>query len=438
MSKLALLGGEPVRSTPFATQNSIGEEEKHAVMAVLDSGVLSQFLGEHHSNFYGGPKVRELEEDWAKFFGINHAVTMNSATSALYAAVGAVGVGPGDEVIVSPYTMAASASCILGYNAIPVFADIDEDIFCITGDSIRRVITPHTKAIVVVHIFGHPADMDGIMEGAREHHLSVIEDTAQAPLATYKGKYAGTIGDIGVFSLNYHKHIHTGEGGVAVTNNPDLAQRLQLIRNHAEVVVDGMGVTNLVNMLGWNYRMTEIEAAIGVEQLKKLPLLVEQRVESANYLTERLSDLPGIIPPEVRSGCSNVYYLYAMKCDESRLGLPRDLLVDALRAEGVPITKGYVRPIYLEPLYQQRIVFGTKGCPFTCSHYEGSVDYSKGICPVTERMYDRELMLTSVCHAQATRRDIDDVVSAFEKVLEYRGELLLMAQALATTGGGDH
>lgn len=407
-------------------------------MEVLDSGVLSEFLGEHHPNFYGGPKVRKLEEDWAKIFGVNNAVAMNSATSALFAAVGAVGVGPGDEVIVSPYTMTASASCILGYNAIPVFADIDEDIFCITGDSVRQVITPHTKAIIVVHIFGHPADMDGIMDVAREHHLAVIEDAAQAPSSTYKGRFAGTIGDIGVFSLNYHKHIHTGEGGVAVTNKAELAQRLQLIRNHAEVVVEGMGVTNLVNMLGWNYRMTEIEAAIGVEQLKKLPLLVEQRVEAANYLTERLADLPGIILPVVRSGCTNVYYVYAMKCDESRLGLPRDLLVDALRAEGIPIAKGYVRPIYSEPLYQQRIVYGTQGCPFTCSHYKGSVDYSKGICPVTERMYERELMLTTVCHAQTTRGDIDDVACAFEKVLENKDELQPMAQALAASIGSDN
>ncbi|MDQ5847021.1 MAG: DegT/DnrJ/EryC1/StrS family aminotransferase, partial [Acidobacteriota bacterium] len=241
MSKLALHGGSPVRDRPFPPYITIGKEEKRAVAEVLDSGVLSKFLGTWSPDFYGGPRVQKFEQEWAEYFGVKHAVSVNSATSALIAAVGAAGIEPGDEVIVSPYTMSASASCVLVYNAIPVFADIDPEIFCITPEAIRQRITPQTKAILAVDILGHPANMDGIMELAAEYGLTVIEDAAQAPGSLDNGRFAGTMAHLGVFSLNYHKTIHTGEGGLIVTNDDNLAERLQLIRNHAEVVVANKG-----------------------------------------------------------------------------------------------------------------------------------------------------------------------------------------------------
>lgn len=417
MPKLAINGGTPVRTTPFPRYNTIGEEEKRAVMEVLDSGVLSQFLGTWHPDFYGGERVRKLEREWADYFGVKHAVTVNSATSGLYAAVGAAGVGPGDEVIVSPYTMAASATAALVYGAIPVFADIDPDIFCLSPASIRERITPHTKAIIVVDIFGHPADMDEIMAIAREHDLVVIEDNAQGPGALYRERYAGGLADMGVFSLNYHKTIHTGEGGVVVTDSDDFADRLQLIRNHAEVVVRGKGVENLVNMVGFNYRMTEIEAAIGSEQLKKLKRLVEARQENAAYLTGRLSGLPGLTPPMVRPSATHGYYVYAIRYDADATGVPRQRFAEALRAEGLPVNEGYVRPIYLEPLYQQRIAFGKDGFPFTYPGYQGRVSYAQGICPVTERMHFEELICGDFCHADVKAGDLADIAAIFEKVL---------------------
>ncbi|MBM3946873.1 MAG: DegT/DnrJ/EryC1/StrS family aminotransferase, partial [SAR202 cluster bacterium] len=247
MAKLAIRGGTPVRSQPFPSYRTIGEEEKLAVMEVMDRGVLSQFQGEDGPNFLGGPKVRELEKTWCDYLGTRHAVAVNSATSGLNAAIGALGIAPGDEVICTPYTMSASATCALVYHAIPVFADVDADTFNLDPEAVRRVITPRTRAIVVVHLFGQPANMDGIMAIAREHHLKVVEDAAQAPGATYKGRPVGTIGDIGVFSLNYHKHIHTGEGGICTTNDDDLALRLALIRNHGEVVVGSKGVLDIAN-----------------------------------------------------------------------------------------------------------------------------------------------------------------------------------------------
>jgi perosamine synthetase len=416
MKKLAMHGGAAVRTKPFPAYSTIGQEEKDAVAAVLDGGVLSGFLGTWSPAFLGGKTVRKLESDWQKYFGVKHAVSMNSATSALYAAVGASGAGPGDEVIVSPYTMTASASAALVNGAIPVFADIDEETFCITPETVRRCLSPYTKAIVVVDLLGHPADMDGIMEIAREHNLIVIEDAAQAYGSTYQGRPAGTLADIGVFSLNYHKTIHTGEGGIAVTDDDRLADRLQLIRNHAEVVVGGKGTDDIVNLVGQNYRMTEIEAAIGIEQLKKLPKLHPPRVAAADFLTQHLSSLDGLTPPRVKGGVVHGYYLYAIRVDEKKLGVPRDTIVAALNAEGIPMTGGYTRPLYLEPLYQKRIAFGKDGFPFTYSGYKGSVSYERGICPVTERMFEHELMVTNVCHASIGEDDLTDVVEAFRKV----------------------
>ena len=421
--KLAINGGKPIRQAPFPVYRTIGAEEKQAVMEVLDSGVLSQFLGAWSSDFYGGPRVRKLEREWADYFKVKHAVSVNSATSGLNAAVGAAGVGPGDEVIVSPYTMSASATAALVYGAIPVFADIDPEIFCITPESVRRCLTPRTRAIIVVDIFGHPAEMDGIMAIAQERNLTVIEDAAQAPGALYRGRYAGTLAHMGVFSLNYHKTIHSGEGGVVVTDNDDFADRLQLIRNHAEVVVKDKGTKNIVNLIGCNYRMTEIEAAIASEQLKKLERLLIPRIEAADYLTKHLSAFPGLALPVVRPGVRHGYYLYVMRYDAAKMGVSRDKFVAALTAEGIPMREGYVEPIYLEPLYQRRIGFGRNGFPFTHSGYKGKVSYERGICPVAERMHFEELIFTNICHANITKSDLADVVAGFEKVMENLDEI---------------
>jgi dTDP-4-amino-4,6-dideoxygalactose transaminase len=421
--KLSIHGGKPVRSKPFPVYVTLGEEEQRAVMEVLNNGILSKFLATWSPDFYGGPRVQKLEQEWADYFGVKHAISVNSATSGLYAAVGAAGIGPGDEVIVSPYTMSASATAALIYGAIPVFADIDPEIFCITPESIKKCITPYTKAIIVVDIFGHPADMDEIVKIAQEHNLLVIEDAAQAPGVKYYGRYAGTLADMGVFSLNYHKTIQCGEGGIIVTNGDDIADRLRLIRNHAEAVVKNKGTENIVNMIGFNYRMTEIEAAIASEQLKKLEKLVVPRIEAADYLTERLSKLSALTPPVVRPSVRHGYYVYAIRYDANVLGVPRDRFVAAIKAEGIPVGAGYVEPIYLEPVYQRRIAFGRHGFPFTYSGYKGQVNYERGICPVTEKMYYNELMIIDICHANIHWRDLDDTVTAFDKVLENISDL---------------
>jgi dTDP-4-amino-4,6-dideoxygalactose transaminase len=432
--KLSIHGGEPVRKTPFPAHNTIGAEEKKAVGRVLDSGVLSKYLGCWHDDFYGGPEVRALENEWADFFGVKHAIAVNSCTSGLYSAVGAIGIEPGDEIIVPPYTMSATAMAPLIYNAIPVFADIEEDCFCLDPKSVEERITERTKAIIVVDLFGQPYDADAINRIAKEHGLYVIEDTAQAPGAVYKGRFAGTLGDIGIYSLNYHKHIHCGEGGIIVTNNDGLAEKVRLIRNHAEAVVENKGVADLTNMIGFNFRMTELEAAVARCQLKKLPQLLEKRLENCRYLEDRLSQIPAIVPPCVREDTIHVYYAHACKFREDIAGVSRDTFIDAVSAElqpfenreseGVTLGYGYVKPIYLLPLFQKKIAYGANGFPFTEPNYRGNTNYSKGSCPVTEKMHEKELILHDFMLPSMTTNDMDDVARAFEKVWKNRKELI--------------
>ncbi|MDC3222671.1 DegT/DnrJ/EryC1/StrS family aminotransferase [Gammaproteobacteria bacterium] len=415
MEKLALLGGTPVIDKEFKKYNPLGAEELNAAKEVIDSGVLSQFLGCWHEDFYGGPKVQEFEMEAAKYFGVKHAITVNSWTSGLVAAVGAIGIEPGDEVIVSPWTMSASATAILHWNAIPVFADIDIDTYNLSPDSILKNISPQTKAIMVVDIFGQSADMDVIMEIAKKHKLKVISDTAQAPGALYGDKYAGTCADVGGFSLNYHKHIHTGEGGILVTDDDDIAERLQLIRNHAEVVVKDKGVTNLTNMVGHNFRLGEIECAMGIEQLKKLKGLVQSRQLLAERLTEGLKSLDGLKTPTQFNNRTHVYYVYAMQLDLEVLQVSRQKIVEALAAEGVIVSSGY-QNIHLIPMYQQKIAFGSKGFPWSSEFCKREISYKKGICPNAEYLNDNSYIGFGMCVYDLTLEDIKLIVNAFHKV----------------------
>ncbi|MEQ8194801.1 MAG: DegT/DnrJ/EryC1/StrS family aminotransferase [Rhodospirillales bacterium] len=428
MSSLALFGGTPVRTQPFPAYRPIGAEEVAAAKAVVESGVLSKYLGAWHEDFYGGPEVRALESEWAAAYKAKHAISVNSCTSGLYTAIGAAGVGPGDEVIVSPYTMSASATAILIFNGVPVFADIEPTSYCLDPDSIRARITERTKAIVVVHLFGQAADMDPIMELAERHNLIVIEDCAQAPLSTYKGRPVGTLGHMGVFSLNYHKHIHTGEGGLITVNDDDLADRCQLIRNHGESVVEAKGTQNLINMIGFNFRLGEIEAAIARSQMKKAPALITARQKNVRYLESKLAGLSGLAMPFVREDSEHAYYVHAMRYDKTATGVPRARIVEALRAElpasemreqeGPLISGGYVKPLYLLPMYQKLIGYGEVSCPFKCPHYTGNVDYSKGICPAAEEAHEKSLIGHELMRPPMTESDLDDVARAFHKVFD--------------------
>jgi len=431
-STLAMFGGSRIRERGYPPHATTSEEEKRAVLGVLAKGILSEFEGTNNEYFFGGEQVRSLEEEWARKFNVRYAVSFNSATSALFAAIGACGIGPGDEVIVTPYTMSATATAILVYNGIPVFADVEMENYNLDPLSIEKKITDRTKAIFVVHIFGHPADMDPIMRLAEKYGLKVIEDAAQAPGALYNGRPAGTIGDIGVYSLNCNKVIQCGEGGIAVTDKDDLCERLRLIRNHAEAVIAaGKNMDSIVNMIGWNYRMNEIEAAISREQLKKLDALNAKRLELVHYLNDRLRSFEGISIPNVKQGCTHVYYRYALKLDTEKISIKAPLFVKALNAEGMDFYVSYMKPLYLQPLYQKLIGYGDKGCPFKCPFYNGKVNYKKGICPKAETL-DEIVISTEIVRPPQTFKDMDEIVEAIRKVMENSDRLANQKETVLT------
>jgi perosamine synthetase len=293
-----------------------------------------------------------------------------------------------------------------------VFADIDEATFNLDPASVARQITPRTKAIIVVDLAGQAADLDELMALARAHKLRVVEDVAQAPGALYKGRPAGTIADIGVFSLNYHKTIQTGEGGVCVTRDPELALRMQLVRNHGEAVVEDLGVADRCgDVLGFNFRLGEIEAAIAREQLKKLDRLTRPRQELAALYDRRLGALAGLKVPPVKPERTHVYYTYMMRLDAAAAGVTRRQVVRALAAEGFDCFEGYCRPLYLQPLYQQ----DWPG--------KGERRYGPGLCPVVERLFEREAFFHTALHPAITPAQAEKICLAFEKVWANRETL---------------
>lgn len=417
-NKLAILRGEPVRKKKFEYVSPIGKEEKEAVIKVLDKGLLSGFF----MDFEGGEKVKEFEKAWAKYFGSKHAVAVNSGTTALHVALGAAGIGPGDEVIVSSYSFTATASAIVMNNAVPIFCDINSKTYNIDGRKIEELITDKTKAIVPVHLFGQPADMDRIMEIAKKHKLIVVEDACQAPGSKYKGKYVGTIGHLGVFSTVETKNIVTGEGGVITTDDDELAHRCKLIRNHGEAWMAGKPRPYLSNMLGYNFRFTEIQAAIGIEQLKKLKKINEKRNELAHYLLKNLKGLKGISLPEEIPNINMVYHILCLQYDEKATGLPKKIYMEALQKEGINVTIGYPHPMYMNPLFTNKIAFGNKGCPFTCPFYGKEVSYGKGLSPVAEDVCAKSIFVPDI-RPPNTFTDMKDIVEAFKKVNDNFNEL---------------
>ena len=415
--RLAIDGGPSVIPDPFPPYRSLGKEEVDAANRVLSSGVLSAFIGAAGPGFYGGPEVQALEREAAERFNVRHVVAVNSWTSGLVAAVGATGIAPGDEVIVTPWTMVATATAILHWNGIPVFADIDPHSFNIDPAAVEAKITPRTRAILCADIFGQSADIPALRAIADRHNLRLLTDTAQAPGALLAGQYAGTTADIGGFSLNYHKHIHCGEGGLLVTNNDHLAERLRLIRNHGEAVIQSDDPAELANILGHNFRLGEIEAAIARAQLHKLPDLVASRQRAADRLRAGLADLPGLVLPVIANQATHVYYVFGMTLDPERLGRHRCWILEALRGEGVSaLLEGY-QCIHLNPLFRHRIAYGTMGFPWNgLASGVSTVTYGPGLCPVAEDLHERTFLGLNLCAHPYTDTEIDQVVAAFRKV----------------------
>jgi dTDP-4-amino-4,6-dideoxygalactose transaminase len=416
-SSLAILGGVPVIQGPFSKYSTIDSSDIGKVMGVLTSGSLSQFIGDAGEYFLGGPEVRRFESAFSDLFQVQYSVSVNSWTSGLWAAVGALGLEPGSEVITSPWTMAATATTLLHWNLVPVFADIDYQTFNLDSKDVEAKITKRTRAIISPDIFGQSADIESLLQICKKYDLFLVSDTAQSPMAKRNGYFAGTASHIGGFSFNYHKHIHTGEGGMLITNDPEFADRLQLLRNHGEVAISRREQTNLVyGIMGMNMRLGEIESAIGTNQLTKLEGAINSRRNAANRFTAGLKDLPGLTVPFIDSGNDHVYYVYGMKIDNSVTGVSRKRIFDALVAEGVPsIMQGY-QNLHMLPLFRKQLTYKNNNIPYSLISKKRARELRWQILPVAEQLHNESFIGINWCAHNYSNSEVDLLIRAFQKV----------------------
>jgi perosamine synthetase len=401
MPMLAIEGGKPVRETPIVARPVVySEEVLQAVADVLKSGVLT---AQH------GRWVKAFEAELASFLGVRHALAVSNGTTAIHTALKAVGVGPGDEVITTPFTFAASATAVLHANAVPVFADIDRETLNLDPASVEEKITDKTKAVVVVHLAGMPAEMDAFMKISERYGVKIVEDTAQALGAEYRGRRVGSIGHISTFSLYATKHITSGEGGAVATDVAAYAERARLIRAHGEV-----GKYSY-ELLGYNYRMTEMQGVLAYYQLRQLPEMQRRREAYVKVLLEELAPLEGdlLTVPKPRPYMRHAWHLVQILLAVERLKKPRDYVVEALRAEGVGnVFVAYPTPLYKTPLFQRREGHGI-GCPWACPYYGRKTEYK----PLPNAEWAAERVVTLLVMPNLTEQDAADTAAALKKVL---------------------
>ena len=389
-------------------------------------------LNESYS-FLGGPNVRRFEAAWASVHGSPFAVAMNSATSAETAALMALDVGPGAQVITTPLSFTATASAIVAANAVPVFADIDPETMCLDPEAVERAITPHTRCILPVHWCGNAGYLADIVEVARRHGLPVLEDSAQAPGSEYRGRHLGTWGEAGTFSFSEPKNVTTGEGGMVVTASVEIAEKCRLIRNHGESIPTSDDPDEyVVNVVGQNFRMTEATAAIGWVQTSKLELVNAIRNRNHHHLVRRLTEVAGeyITPQRLTNPDSFSGYTSAFRWSPDESGLPRDIVAAALRAEGIPVATGVGRLMSDNELFQRKLAYGRRHYPFATSTSDADVDYRPESLPRAHKVHDDEYLAFFLAGWPNTTDDMDEIAAAFEKVISYRTEL--------AARGGEH
>jgi len=392
MDKLAVEGGSPIRSTllPYGRQ-SVDEQDIKAVVAALRSGWLTT-----------GPAVMEFETAFAKAVGADHAVAVSSGTAALHAAAFAAGIGPDDEVITTPMTFAATANCIRYQGGTVVFADVRKDTLNLDPAKVEALVTPKTKAIITVDYTGQPSDMDEFNALAFRHHLTVIEDASHALGAMYCGRRVGSLAHMTTFSLHPVKHITTGEGGMVATDDPDMAARLRMFRTHGITTefrqreTEGSWFYEMTE-LGFNYRLTDLQAALGLSQLGKLAGWIARRRAIAARYTAAFAALPEIETPAALQDREPAWHLYVIRLNLDRLRVGRSELFRALRAENIGVNVHYI-PVPWHPYYQ-------------------GLGYKKGGWPVAENEYER--MISLPIFPGMTDRDVEDVSAAVEKVIAH-------------------
>ncbi len=400
----------------FKGYNTIAEEEILAVNKVMKTGVLSKYLASPGQHFNGGPQVLKFESAIKKYFKVKYALTLNSWTSGLIACIGALDLSPGDEIIVTTWSMCASATAIVHWNCIPVFADIDPETYNIDPTSIEKKITKKTKAIMTVDIFGQSCDIRSILKIAKKYNLKVISDSAQSIGSKVGKKFAGTLSDIGGYSLNYHKHINTGEGGIIVTNNKRLYKRASLIRNHAEAVLKKGSKKDFSNMVGYNFRLGEIESAIGIEQLKKLNKLIKHRQKMVQILNVGLKNLNYLKIPKNLKDNTHIYYLYPLTFDTIKAKISRKIIVKKLKQLGVPgLIEGYEN-IHTLPMFKNKIAYGTKNFPWILNQKKNKKFFKNDKLNVAENLQKNDFFAIELCLYNFTKNDMNFIVKCFKKV----------------------
>jgi dTDP-4-amino-4,6-dideoxygalactose transaminase len=426
MAKLAINGGVPVRQKSFPTWPEVSPDDEAAVLEVVRSGrwwmyaySSDELAGEGTE---GGSRVEAFERAFAQFQHSRYAITTTSGSGALEIACRAAGLKPGDEVITTPYTFVSSSSCILSAFALPVFVDIDPLSYNLDPDLVEQAITGRTRAILPVHFGGNLADMTRLREIARRHNLLIIEDSAQAQGASLQGdRWAGTLGDIGIFSLQQSKILTCGEGGILTTNDPELASLAWSLRHHGRTET---GLWYQHFRLGWHYRMTELQGALLLTQLRKVPEQNVRRQRNASVLFDALKGLPGVEPchqnPEIDQP---VFYLVILRYDANQWdGVQREKVLSAMQAEGIPCVGGYSFPLYENPMFET-IDFNGESSPYLIGRSE-RIDFShyRGSCPVAEKACREEAIWMTHNMFLGTENDALDIGRAFEKVYENRDE----------------
>jgi perosamine synthetase len=399
---LAILGGKPVRDRPFPDWPVVGEIEEKAWMEVLRKGRWCRLAGDFANQF---------EAAWARTLGAKHCLVVANGTSALITSLAALGVGPGDEVIVPPYTFVATVNAVLLHHALPVFVDTDPETFQIDARKIEAAINERTRCIIPVHMGGAAADLDTIAAVAARHKVPVLEDACQAHLAEWKGRKVSTLGDLGCFSFQGSKNLNSGEGGAILTNSDDLIEQCKSFQNNGRGTSTA-GFSYVRN--GANLRMTEFQAALLLQQLTRLDEQSRRREQNAAYLTEMLREVPGITPAKTYDGCTrNAYHLYMFRYDRAQFeGLPRAKFLEALHAEGIPASGGY-QPLDKEPFLKNTLM--SRGFQAIYGQNRLAEYLEKTHCQANDQLCEVAVWLTQTM-LLGPRSDMDQIALAIRKI----------------------
>lgn len=430
--KLAIDGGEPVRSKEFKSLPYLDDDVIERVSKLLSEKKLSKFVGssipgtneilglsslevnkiKDEVTFLGGKRVRKMEHLWSKQHDVKYSVSVNSATSGLLAAILAADIKPDEEIICTPFSFTSTSAAIVQANAVPIFADIDLDTFNLTADGLEEKVNKTSKAIMTVHWNGNPGEFDELISFAKNRELKLIEDASQSPGIIYKDKFLGTHGDVGVFSLNEPKNIMTGEGGVVVTNDTDIAKKLRLLRNHGEAIVDESYSDSISkNIVGYNFRLTEIMAEIGIQQINNLDFLNKIRRENYFYLIDNLSSVCGefLIPQKITNINHYCPYHAGFRWLSKKSNIHRDLIRYILRSEGIPVSQGMPKLMSSNPLFEKSYLLSIINSKRS--------SYKIGNLPNANELFNNQYLGFTQLGWPNTLDDMNDIIIAFEKIM---------------------